>query len=111
MKVSDIFFRLMEAATEQGIEQCRGYYFQDSNGNDCLYTLNPVSACALGLGVWGALSLLISKEEHTSLGAALPERTARLNDEEGWTFPDFYEYLKDKEAVAEKEVEPVAVPV
>jgi len=90
MKPSDIFFRLMEAATERGIEQIKGEYSQGG-------FYNPSGVCVRGLYSWGLRAGITTEMEKIALRSALPIRSAILNDG-GWTFPDFYEYLKDKEA-------------
>lgn len=100
MKASDIFFRLMQAATEQGIVQIKGEFTRyDTQGN-----VNGV--CINGLIVWGQRTCVITREESgllwgSSNWAGCFARIM-LNNGSGWTFPDFYEHLKDKEAEPQK---------
>ena len=63
----------------------------------------------MGLLCWGQVTDIITGVESQDLSAALPGGIVGLNDREGWTFPDFYEYLLDKEA--KEEPQPVEVPV
>jgi len=122
MKASDIFFKLMEAAQARGIEQCKGALWRDMRDKTIPSTRpdpgyyapvrEPSSVCVNGLNLWGFSSGVINLEELRTLKSALPIVRISLNNLKSWTFPDFYEYLKDKEtAAAEKEVEPVTVPV
>ena len=53
MKPSDLFFKLMEAAQEKGIERGEGHFYErDREGN--------VSVCAVGLGFWAVKQGLIA---------------------------------------------------
>lgn len=115
MKASDIFFRLMQAATERGIGQCVDRLWErqhDDNGGILCHDIptNPRAMCVVGLESWGLSQELITRDESLKLNTALPGNRIDLNNIEGWTFPDFYEYLKDREAESPKAESPKAEP-
>jgi len=95
----------MEAATERGIGQCIGRLWERQPDDDgfggCNVPISPVAACVVGLQTWGK-KFILTYEEYIILTMALPGDRVTLNNLEGWTFPDFYEYLKDKEVEEEK---------
>jgi len=112
MKVSDIFFKLMEAAQERGIEQCTGSLYRDSRGFGIDLSEKVVAVCTIGLFHWGRWNQILTRDEIYAISVSMPESIVYHNDAERWTWADFYEYLKDKEAAAEqKTVEQVTAPV
>ena len=109
-KPSDIFFRVMEAAQERGIGQCTGNACRDSTGSSAANFNDAKSVCVMGLMGWGRAYDILSSQEEKTVEGALPIDLVHLNDLHGWSFPDFYEYLKDKEE-EEEAPKPVEKPV
>jgi len=110
-KASDIFFRLMEAAQDGGIGQCKRHIWLDSRGVETS-AQEAKEVCTVGLLCWGPVMGISTPVESCHLFDLLggSMKIVELNDDLGWTFPDFYEYLKDKEA-KEIESQPVEIHV
>jgi len=97
MKPSDLFFKLMSAAQERGIEHCKQDFRRGGNRT------KPDAVCAVGLLFWGEEIGIITERERMNLRGYMPADTLHLNDAEGWTFPNFYSYLQAKEEKKERE--------
>jgi len=96
LKPSDSFFKLMSAAQEQGIKQCKeSFHVGDPE--------RPISVCVIGLTYWGLNAGIVTDTEIQYLREALPPNPFTLNDAAEWTFADFYSYLQSKEEEEETE--------
>lgn len=109
MRPSDMFFSLMRAAQARGLEQCKGNYFMGEGGPiDHGSGARVTSVCAMGLVLWGRDMGVLTVDEVDELELAMPAQTTHLNDTGGWTFADFYEYLKSREAGEDSDDETLA---
>lgn len=114
MRPSDSFFKLMEAAQERGIGQCVNKLWNRQPDDDGIGPSNvprsPVSMCVVGLETWGEKFGFLNYQEFHVMRNALPHDRVDLNNLQGWTFADFYEYLKDKEEADDKKKVEIAAP-